>query len=213
MMLGDCRAKAIFVAASIMAQGRLCGDGAARCWPMHCRRSGPCIYRPWGRGLTILPHLLQKRTVKHSCRARRSRSIRMGVKMVLYTSGTTGQAQGRAAQPLHPDARRPAEEHRGTGGLKAGRRNADAIARHPRISGYANGLEAPFICGIRYGADGKLGMPADATDADRAARAMRRHRGGHTLSGGTGGRQRVRRASGCPASASLPAAERQCRTI
>nr|WP_245892709.1 AMP-binding protein [Novosphingobium guangzhouense] len=70
----------------------------------------------------------------------------LGVKMVLYTSGTTGRPKG--VLHSHVSIARILRESGAYWGLAEG----DAtLMPSPvtHVSGYANGLEAPFICGTR----------------------------------------------------------------
>lgn len=70
----------------------------------------------------------------------------LGVKMVLYTSGTTGRPKG--VLHSHVSIARIVRESAAYWGLTAG----DAtLMPSPvtHVSGYANGLEAPFLCGTR----------------------------------------------------------------
>ena len=70
----------------------------------------------------------------------------LGVKMVLYTSGTTGRPKG--VLHSHVSIARILRESGRHWGLKAGE---GTLMPSPvtHVSGYANGLEAPFICGTR----------------------------------------------------------------
>ena len=69
-----------------------------------------------------------------------------GVKMVLYTSGTTGRPKG--VLHSHVSIARILRESGACWGLEAGEATLmPSPVTH--VSGYANGLEAPFICGTR----------------------------------------------------------------
>ena len=136
-MLGDCRARAFFVAASFrnydyaaMAQ-RIRADLPDLAHVFTVRGEGADDYAALlaeGRGKTFAAPAVDPR----------------GVKMVLYTSGTTGRPKG----VLHSHAtlshilRKSGEFW----GIKAGEATLmPSPVTH--ISGYANGLEAPFVCG------------------------------------------------------------------
>lgn len=70
----------------------------------------------------------------------------LGVKMVLYTSGTTGRPKG--VLHSHVSIARILRESGHYWGLTEGEATLmPSPVTH--VSGYANGLEAPFICGIR----------------------------------------------------------------
>lgn len=70
----------------------------------------------------------------------------LGVKMVLYTSGTTGRPKG--VLHSHVTLSHILRESAGYWGLKAGEATLmPSPVTH--VSGYANGLEAPLVCGIR----------------------------------------------------------------
>lgn len=70
----------------------------------------------------------------------------LGVKMVLYTSGTTGRPKG--VLHSHVSIARIVRESGAYWGLTAGE---TTLMPSPvtHVSGYANGLEAPFLCGTR----------------------------------------------------------------
>ena len=138
-MLGDCRARALFVAASFrnydfaaMAE-RLRAKLPDLGHVFTVRGSAPDDYTALvseGRGKAFV----------------RPKVDPLGVKMVLYTSGTTGRPKG----VLHSHATLSFIVARGSEhwGLRPGEA---ALMPSPvtHISGYANGLEAPFICGTR----------------------------------------------------------------
>ncbi|KMS60129.1 AMP-dependent synthetase and ligase [Novosphingobium barchaimii LL02] len=70
----------------------------------------------------------------------------LGVKMVLYTSGTTGRPKG--VLHSHVSIARILRESGAYWGLTPGEATLmPSPVTH--VSGYANGLEAPFICGTR----------------------------------------------------------------
>jgi len=70
----------------------------------------------------------------------------LGVKMVLYTSGTTGKPKG--VLHSHVSIARILRESAAHWGLAPGEATLmPSPVTH--VSGYANGLEAPFVCGTR----------------------------------------------------------------
>lgn len=158
LMLGDCRAKAFFVAASFrrydfaaMAQ-RIRPDLPGLDHLFTVRGGGPNDYATLlgeGRGLPF----------------KRPKVDPLGVKMVLYTSGTTGRPKG--VLHSHVSLPRILRESGAYWGLMAG----DAtLMPSPvtHISGYANGLEAPFICGTRT-------VLMESWNADEALALIQRH--------------------------------------
>ncbi|MDP3549903.1 MAG: AMP-binding protein [Novosphingobium sp.] len=139
MMLGDCRAKAIFVP---QVWRKL--DYAAMA--MRCRDALPDlahVFTVRGEGLDDFAALV----AAGKCAAFAAPAVDpMGVKMVLYTSGTTGRPKG----VLHSHCtltRIVAESGRHWGLAEGETTLMPSPVTH--VSGYANGLEAPFICGIR----------------------------------------------------------------
>lgn len=89
----------------------------------------------------------------------------MGVKMVLYTSGTTGRPKG----VLHSHC--TLAHIVATSGQHWGMVEGEAtLMPSPvtHVSGYANGLEAPFICGIRS-------VLMEAWNADEALALIERY--------------------------------------
>lgn len=158
LMLGDCCAKAFFVAASFrkydfaaMAQ-RIRADLPRLDHVFTVRDAGPNDYTTLleeGRGLPFM----------------RPKVDPLGVKMVLYTSGTTGRPKG--VLHSHVSLPRILRESGAYWGLVAG----DAtLMPSPvtHISGYANGLEAPFICGTRT-------VLMESWNADEALALIGRH--------------------------------------
>jgi len=139
MMLGDCRAKAIFVP---QVWRKL--DYAAMA--MRCRDALPDlahVFTVRGEALDDFAALV----AAGKCAAFAAPAVDpMGVKMVLYTSGTTGRPKG----VLHSHCtltRIVAESGRHWGLAEGETTLMPSPVTH--VSGYANGLEAPFICGIR----------------------------------------------------------------
>ncbi|OYZ97722.1 MAG: cyclohexanecarboxylate-CoA ligase [Novosphingobium sp. 17-62-8] len=139
MMLGDCRAKAIFVP---QVWRKL--DYAAMA--MRCRDALPDlahVFTVRGQGPDDFAALVA--AGKGAAFAAPAVDP-MGVKMVLYTSGTTGRPKG----VLHSHCtltRIVAESGRHWGLAEGEATLMPSPVTH--VSGYANGLEAPFICGIR----------------------------------------------------------------
>lgn len=139
MMLGDCRAAAIFVPESFRKV-----DYAAMA--RRCQQSLPDlahVFTVRGSGPDDFAALVE---------AGRDTSFEappvdpLGVKMVLYTSGTTGRPKG----VLHSHctlAHIVAASGRHWGLAEGEATLMPSPVTH--VSGYANGLEAPFICGIR----------------------------------------------------------------
>lgn len=138
MMLGDCRAKAIFVPhvwrkidyAAMAARCRNALPDLAHVFTV--RGDGPDDFAALvaeGKGAAFSAPSVDP----------------MGVKMVLYTSGTTGRPKG----VLHSHCtltRIVAESGRHWGLTEGEATLMPSPVTH--VSGYANGLEAPFICGI-----------------------------------------------------------------
>lgn len=139
MMLGDCRASAIFVPETFRkvdyaAMARRCQQSLPDLRHVFTvRGQGPDDLSALvgaGRGMVFDPPKVDP----------------LGVKMVLYTSGTTGRPKG--VLHSHCTLERIVAESGRHWGLKAGEATLmPSPVTH--VSGYANGLEAPFICGIR----------------------------------------------------------------
>lgn len=139
MMLGDCRAAAIFVPESFRkvdyaAMARRCQQALPDLAHVFTvRGSGPDDFAALvaaGQGAAFAAPKVDP----------------MGVKMVLYTSGTTGRPKG----VLHSHctlAHIVAASGRHWGLAEGEATLMPSPVTH--VSGYANGLEAPFICGIR----------------------------------------------------------------
>ena len=138
-MLGDCRARAFFVAAAFrnydfaeMAE-RLRAKLPELDHVFTVRGAAPDDYAVLvseGRGKAFA----------------RPKVDPLGVKMILYTSGTTGRPKG----VLHSHVTLSFIVAKGSAhwGLRPGE---PTLMPSPvtHISGYANGLEAPFVCGTR----------------------------------------------------------------
>lgn len=138
-MLADCRARAVFVPATFRnfdyaaMAARLRPDLPDLAHVFTVRGAGPDDFAALvaeGRGRGFV----------------RPRGDPLGVKMVLYTSGTTGRPKG----VLHSHVTlarilRTSGEHWGV------RPGEGTLMPSPvtHISGYANGLEAPLVCGTR----------------------------------------------------------------
>ncbi|MBF9149548.1 AMP-binding protein [Novosphingobium jiangmenense] len=139
MMLGDCRARAIFVPdvwrkVEYAAMARRCQQALPDLEHVFTvRGSGADDFAALvetGRGVEFAAPDVDP----------------LGVKMVLYTSGTTGRPKG----VLHSHctlAHIVAESGRHWGLAEGEATLMPSPVTH--VSGYANGLEAPFICGIR----------------------------------------------------------------
>lgn len=139
LMVGDCAARALFVPttfrkydfAAMAARVRAAIPGLDHVFTV--RGNGPDDYKALlaeGRGRSFV----------------RPRVDPLGVKMVLYTSGTTGRPKG--VLHSHVSIQRILRESARHWGLNAG----DAtLMPSPvtHISGYANGLEAPLVCRTR----------------------------------------------------------------
>lgn len=89
----------------------------------------------------------------------------LGVKMVLYTSGTTGRPKG--VLHSHVSIARILRESAAHWGLAPGEATLmPSPVTH--VSGYANGLEAPFVCGTRT-------VLMESWNADEALALIDRH--------------------------------------
>lgn len=139
VMLADSRARAFFVASSFrkfdyaaMAR-RLAATLPDLTHVFTVRGEGPDDYAALvaeGRDLPFAPPTVDP----------------LGVKMVLYTSGTTGRPKG--VLHSHVSIARILRESGRHWGLMPGEATLmPSPVTH--VSGYANGLEAPFICGTR----------------------------------------------------------------
>ena len=158
-MLGDCRARAVFVAAAFRNY-----DFAA----MAARIRGALpdlahVFTVRGDGADDYAALIGEGRGKAFARPRVDP---YGVKLVLYTSGTTGRPKG----VLHSHAtmqRVLAESMRHWGVMP----NEATLMPSPvtHISGYANGLEAPFVAGTRT-------VLMESWDAQTAMALIDRHR-------------------------------------
>ena len=158
MMLGDCRARAIFV-------------------PDVFRKTD---YAAMARRVqATLPDLAHVFTVRGSggddfaalvaegrgVRFLRPRVDPLGVKMVLYTSGTTGRPKG--VLHSHVTLQRIVAKSAAHWGLNAGEATLmPSPVTH--VSGYANGLEVPLICGVRS-------VLMEAWNVDDALRLIEQH--------------------------------------
>lgn len=139
LMLGDCGAKAFFVAATFRKY-----DFAAMA--TRIRANLPeldHIFTVRGDGPDDYAALVAEgRDMAFS----RPRIDPLGVKMVLYTSGTTGRPKG--VLHSHVSIARILKESGDYWGIAPGEATLmPSPVTH--VSGYANGLEAPFICGTR----------------------------------------------------------------
>lgn len=139
LMLGDCGAKAFFVAATFRKYdfaamaARIRPDLPALEHIFTVRGDGPDDYAAL---------VAEGRDMAFS----RPRVDPLGVKMVLYTSGTTGRPKG--VLHSHVSIARILKESGDYWGIAPGEATLmPSPVTH--VSGYANGLEAPFICGTR----------------------------------------------------------------
>jgi acyl-CoA synthetase (AMP-forming)/AMP-acid ligase II len=139
MMLGDCRAQAIFVPQVFRKV-----DYAAMA--RRCMEQLPDlahVFTVRGEGTDDFAALVAEGRV---LRFERPAVDPLGVKMVLYTSGTTGRPKG--VLHSHVTLQHIVAKSGVHWGLQAGEATLmPSPVTH--VSGYANGLEAPFICGIR----------------------------------------------------------------
>ncbi|MEO0032759.1 MAG: hypothetical protein RIS94_2517 [Pseudomonadota bacterium] len=139
MMLGDCKARAIFVASvfrkvDYAAMAHRCAAALPDLEHVFTvRGEGPDDFAALveqGRGLTFDRPVVDP----------------LGVKMVLYTSGTTGRPKG--VLHSHVTLSHIVAKSGAHWGLAEGEATLmPSPVTH--VSGYANGLEVPFICGVR----------------------------------------------------------------
>ncbi|WP_068071655.1 AMP-binding protein [Novosphingobium lentum] len=158
MMLGDCRARAIFIAdkfrntdfAAMAARIRPALPDLAHVFTV--RGDGPDDYAALvaeGRGAVF----------------DRPQVDPLGVKMVLYTSGTTGRPKG--VLHSHVTLQRIVRVSAAHWGIAAGEATLmPSPVTH--VSGYANGLELPLICGTRT-------VLMESWDAGEALALIERH--------------------------------------
>ncbi|WP_225204649.1 AMP-binding protein [Novosphingobium huizhouense] len=158
MMLADCRARAIFVPESFRKV-----DYAAMA--RRCQAALPDlahVFTVRGEGPDDFAALVAQ---GRGMRFERPTVDPLGVKMVLYTSGTTGRPKG--VLHSHATLQRIVARSGEHWGLKAGEATLmPSPVTH--VSGYANGLEAPLICGIRS-------VLMEAWDAREALALIERH--------------------------------------
>ena len=139
LMLGDCRARALFVASTFRkfdyaAMGQRIRENLADL---------EHVFTVRGEGADDYASLLAE---GHGQPFERPAVDPLGVKMVLYTSGTTGRPKG--VLHSHATLSRILSASAQYWGLAAGEATLmPSPVTH--ISGYANGLEAPFVCGTR----------------------------------------------------------------
>lgn len=139
LMLADCGARAVFVPSTFRKfdyaamAARLAETLPDLDFVFTVRGEGPDDFAALvaeGRGLSFA----------------RPKVDPLGVKMVLYTSGTTGKPKG--VLHSHVSIARILRESGAYWGLTEGEATLmPSPVTH--VSGYANGLEAPFICGTR----------------------------------------------------------------
>ncbi|MFZ5704301.1 MAG: AMP-binding protein [Pseudomonadota bacterium] len=158
LMLGDCNASAFFVASSFRKF-----DYAAMA--ERIQPSLPAlrhVFTVRGEGADDFAALLREgRTLPFE----RPAVDPLGVKMVLYTSGTTGRPKG--VLHSHVTLQHIVRESGAYWGLKDGEATLmPSPVTH--VSGYANGLEAPFICGIST-------ILMESWNADEALALIDRH--------------------------------------
>ncbi|MGE4304079.1 MAG: AMP-binding protein [Novosphingobium sp.] len=139
LMLGDCGAKAFFVASTFRKY-----DFAAMA--TRIRTNLPeldHVFTVRGEGPDDYAALIAEgRDMSFA----RPKVDPLGVKMVLYTSGTTGRPKG--VLHSHVSIARILRESGDYWGIAPGEATLmPSPVTH--VSGYANGLEAPFICGTR----------------------------------------------------------------
>lgn len=139
MMLGDCRARALFVAASF--RNFDFAAMAARLRPALPDLAH--VFTVRGEGSDDYAALVAEGRGRSFDRPQVDP---LGVKMVLYTSGTTGRPKG--VLHSHVTLQRIVRTSAAHWGLRAGE---GTLMPSPvtHVSGYANGIEAPLICGTR----------------------------------------------------------------
>ncbi|KHK89898.1 AMP-binding protein [Novosphingobium malaysiense] len=158
LMLGDCGAKAFFVASSFRKY-----DFAAMA--QRIRADLPeldHVFTVRGEGQDDYAALVAE---GRASRFARPKVDPLGVKMVLYTSGTTGRPKG--VLHSHVSIARILKESGAYWGVQPGE---GTLMPSPvtHVSGYANGLEAPFICGTRT-------VLMESWNADEALALIDRH--------------------------------------
>jgi acyl-CoA synthetase (AMP-forming)/AMP-acid ligase II len=138
-MLGDCRAKAVFVAASF--RNFDFAAMAERIRPQLPELAH--VFTVRGAGAGDYAALLAE---GQRCSFSRPTVDPLGIKMVLYTSGTTGRPKG--VLHSHVTLQRILATSAAHWGLRAGEATLmPSPVTH--ISGFANGLELPLVCGTR----------------------------------------------------------------
>lgn len=139
LMLADCGARALFVAASFRGY-----DFAAMAARIRANLPGlKHVFTVRGDGAQDYAALVAE---GRGLRFARPAVDPLGVKMVLYTSGTTGRPKG--VLHSHVSISRILRESGANWGLMPGEATLmPSPVTH--VSGYANGLEAPFVCGTR----------------------------------------------------------------
>ncbi|WP_188772922.1 AMP-binding protein [Novosphingobium endophyticum] len=158
-MLDDCGARAFFVASSFRKY-----DFAAMARRIKVNLPNlDHVFTVRGQGLDDYAALVAE---GHGIPFARPRVDPLGVKMVLYTSGTTGRPKG--VLHSHVSLSRVVRESAAYWGLIPGEATLmPSPVTH--VSGYANGLEAPFICGTRT-------VLMEAWNAQEAIDLIDRHR-------------------------------------
>ncbi|MDE2596960.1 MAG: AMP-binding protein [Sphingomonadales bacterium] len=139
LMLGDCGAKALFVAASFRGY-----DYAAMAQRVRASLPGLAhVFTVRGEGADDYAALVGEGRGQAFARPRVDP---LGVKMVLYTSGTTGRPKG--VLHSHVTLARIVATSAAHWGMASGEATLmPSPVTH--ISGFANGLEIPLICGTR----------------------------------------------------------------